>query len=237
VEASAIEKSNVMVAVHYTNPHVLDEVAIHAKGLRQKNVYVVFVDETPGLFVPLELKPTGQSQRTLVDSCAHLQKRGINGIPVWRLAEDAVIPSREAAKALNVKTVFVGSSKRNLFWRMVKGRTLNAWLSFSPRIPTCSWWADASSAVLLPHNVTVAPPLARPKRYRVGNQPFRLRAWRTPPSACSRLRGPLSPPTRRPPPSMPLGSTLVLRQDHLGDMILSVPALRRLQERLQGEGV
>jgi len=124
VEASAIEKSNVMVAVHYTNPHVLDEVAIHAKGLRQKNVYVVFVDETPGLFVPLELKPTGQSQRTLVDSCAHLQKRGINGIPVWRLAEDAGYSLAEAAKALNVKTVFVGSSKRNLFWRMVKGRTL-----------------------------------------------------------------------------------------------------------------
>lgn len=124
VEASSVETSKLMVAVHYTNPRVLDEVAVHAKGLKQKNVYVVFVDETPGLFVPLELKPSLQSQRTLVDSCAYLSQKGINGIPVWRLAEDAGYSLAEAAKALRVESVFVGSSKRTFFWRMVKGRML-----------------------------------------------------------------------------------------------------------------
>jgi nucleotide-binding universal stress UspA family protein len=124
VAASLVENSKLMVAVHYTNPRVLDEVAVHAKGMKQKNVYVVFVDELPGLFVPLELKPTAASQRTLVDSCEYLSKKGINGIPVWRLAEDAGSSLAEAANALGVNTVFVGSSKRTFFWRMVKGRML-----------------------------------------------------------------------------------------------------------------
>lgn len=124
VAASLVENSKLMVAVHYTNPRVLDEVAVHAKGMKQKNVYVVFVDELPGLFVPLELKPSAASQRTLVDSCEYLSTKGINGIPVWRLAEDAGSSLAEAAKALGVNTVFVGSSKRTFFWRMVKGRML-----------------------------------------------------------------------------------------------------------------
>ncbi len=71
----------------------------------------------------------------------------------------------------------------------------------------------------------------------MGNQPFRLRAVE---DAAKRLLEACVVRFLRDktalPPSMPLGSTLVLRQDHLGDMILSVPALRRLQERLQGEG-
>ena len=124
VEAALVENSTVMVAVRYLNPRVLDEVIIHAKGMGQKNVYVAFVDETPGLYVPLEMRPSADSRRVLQECCVYLQQKGMNGIPIWRLAEDAGFSLAEAAKALNVKVVFVGSSKRTFFWRMVKGRML-----------------------------------------------------------------------------------------------------------------
>jgi hypothetical protein len=124
VEASAVETASVMVAIRYVNPRVLDEAAVHAKGLNTKNLYIIYVDETPGLFVPLDLKPSVASRRTLVEACAYLENKGMNGIPVWRLAEDAGFSIAEAANALHVKTVFVGSTKRTFFWRMVKGRML-----------------------------------------------------------------------------------------------------------------
>ncbi len=124
IEASWMENSSILVAVRYLNPRVLDEVVTHAVGMRQKNVYVVFVDETPGLYVPFEMKPSADSISTLRECCEYLRSRDMNGIPVWRLAEDAGYSLADAAKSLKVKAVFVGSTQRTFFWRMVKGRML-----------------------------------------------------------------------------------------------------------------
>jgi len=123
-EAAAVEGSSVMIAIRYVNPRVLDAAATFARGVKQSNVYVIYVDETPGLFVPLDLKPSDASRVTLKEACDELAKRKVHGIPIWRLAEDAGYSIADAAKELGVKAVFVGSSKRTFFWRMVKGRML-----------------------------------------------------------------------------------------------------------------
>lgn len=70
--------------------------------------------------------------KVLVDSCAELRKFNMNGIPIWRMAEDAGYSIAEAAKTLGIKHVFVGSSKRTFFWRMVRGRMLK---NLADRLP------------------------------------------------------------------------------------------------------
>jgi hypothetical protein len=122
--ASFMEGSNLMIAIHYVNPRILEAAANYAKGTGQQNIYVIYVDETPGLFVPLDLKPSDSARNTLREACLKLEKRGVHGIPVWRLAEDAGYSIADAAGELRVKTVFVGSSRRTFFWRMVRGRML-----------------------------------------------------------------------------------------------------------------
>jgi amino acid transporter len=131
-EASAIEGSPIMVALRQVNTKLLEDASVYARGLNRKNVYVIFVDEMPGLFLPQEVKPTADAVKVLIDSCAELRKNNMNGIPIWRMAEDAGISIAEAAKILGIKQVFVGSSKRTFFWRMVKGRMLK---NLADRLP------------------------------------------------------------------------------------------------------
>jgi amino acid transporter len=132
VEASAIESSPILVALRQVNTKLLEDASIYLKGLKRSNIYVIYVDEMPGLFLPQEIKPTPEAIRVLVESCATLEKLGVAGIPVWRMAEDAGYSIAEAAKELKVKQVFVGSSKRTFFWRMVKGRMLK---NLAERLP------------------------------------------------------------------------------------------------------
>ena len=124
LEASAFETSPIIVALRYVNEKLLEDAAVFARGMKKGNVYLVYVDEMPGLFLPQEIKPSDMAVNVLFGSCAYLQKIGINAIPVWRMAEDAGTSLAEAAKELKVTRVFVGSSKRTFFWRMVKGRML-----------------------------------------------------------------------------------------------------------------
>ncbi len=124
VEASRVESSPVLLALHHVNHRLLEDASVYTKGLRKSNVYVVYVDEMPSLFLPPVVKPTPAAVRVLTDTCMELQKYKINGIPIWRMAEDAGSSIAEAAKELKVRNVFVGSSHRTFFWRMVRGRML-----------------------------------------------------------------------------------------------------------------
>ena len=123
-EAMAIESSPVLVAISQVNEKLLDEVSIYIRGLKKTNVYLVYIDELPGLFLPTIIKPSDEAVKVLLENCAELEKRKMSGIPIWRMAEDAGTSLAEAAKILQIKTIFVGSSKRTFFWRMVKGRLL-----------------------------------------------------------------------------------------------------------------
>ncbi len=132
VEASAVESSPIMVALRYVNSKLLQDAAIYAKGLKCGNIYVIYVDEMPGLFLPNEIKPSPEALKVLIGSCAALEKMGVAGIPIWRMAEDAGFSIADAARGLEVKQVFVGSSQRTFFWRMVRGRMLK---NLADRLP------------------------------------------------------------------------------------------------------
>jgi amino acid transporter len=133
VEASAMESSPVLLAIHHVSDKVIAEISTYCRGLRKNNVYLVYVDEIPSLFLPNEVKPTQDAVRVLREACNALEKKKINGIPIWRMAEDAGHSITEAVKALNVSTVFVGASKRTFFWRMVRGRLLRRLATLLPQ--------------------------------------------------------------------------------------------------------
>ena len=124
IEASTMESSPILVALRQVNEKLLEEACIFARGLKKTNIYVIYVDEIPGLFLPTQIKPSSEAVNVLVNSCVALEINKIAGIPVWRMAEDAGFSIAEAARELKVKNVFVGSSKRTFFWRMVRGRML-----------------------------------------------------------------------------------------------------------------
>lgn len=124
LEASTVEASPIMVALRYVNTKLLEGAAVYAKGMKHHNVYVIYVDELPGLYLPPEIKPSANAVRVLMEACAALERHGIVGIPLWRMAEDAGRSIAEATRELKVKNVFVGSSRRTFFWRMVRGRML-----------------------------------------------------------------------------------------------------------------
>ncbi len=124
IEAGAIESADVMISIRYVNARLLEASALQVKGAGRTNAYVIYVDEAPGLFLAPETKPTPDALRILGEACALLGEYHITGIPIWRIAEDAGSAVAEAATKLKVKNVFVGSSKRNFFWRMLRGRIL-----------------------------------------------------------------------------------------------------------------
>jgi len=124
IEASTMESSPILVAMRQVNEKLLEDACVFARGLKKTNIYIIYVDEQPGLFLPTLIKPSNEAVRVLVSSCGELEKNKISGIPIWRMAEDAGFSIAEAARELGVKNVFVGSSKRTFFWRMVQGRML-----------------------------------------------------------------------------------------------------------------
>jgi hypothetical protein len=124
IEARTIESADVMISIRYVNPQLLEASAMQVRGAGKSNAYIIYVDEAPGLFLLPETKPSPDSLRILAEASRKLAEYRITGIPIWRVAEDAGYAVSEAAEKLGVKTVFVGSSKRSFFWRMLRGRIL-----------------------------------------------------------------------------------------------------------------
>ncbi len=131
-EASGVEAATHLISLRYLNSKLLKTAAGSARGERQKNVYVVYVDEAPGLYTPLDIRPSQEAVRVLNEAVRFLADEGVTAIPIWRLAEDAGRAVADAATRLRVTSVFVGSSKRTFFWRMLRGRLLQRLASLLP---------------------------------------------------------------------------------------------------------
>lgn len=123
-QASILEPASILVSMRYLNEGLLDEAAATARGRNERNLYLVLVDEVPGLYIALDTRPSESARKILQEACEYLADQGMNAIPIWRLAEDAGHAVADAAIALKVHSVYVGASQRNFLWRLVKGRVL-----------------------------------------------------------------------------------------------------------------
>jgi nucleotide-binding universal stress UspA family protein len=113
-----------MVCLRGMNARLLVEASARARGHGDNAVYVLFVDEVPGLFYPPKGGPSEEALEVLREACTALEHEKVTPIPVWRMAHDAGAAIATAATKLGVNAVFVGTTQRTAIWHLLRGNVL-----------------------------------------------------------------------------------------------------------------
>ncbi len=133
VDLKPLESASTLVALRGFNERLLEDAALFAKGLGERTVYVICVDEVPGLYLPWDVAPSDEAQSLLTQAYETLRQRhGLLALPIWRISNDAAAAIAEAARELGVKAVFVGTTKRSAIWHLLRGNVLKGLLKHLP---------------------------------------------------------------------------------------------------------
>jgi len=76
-----IYRASTLVALRSANLRVFEEALARARGCGESAVYLIFVDEIPGLFFPPN---TGPSREVLAIAVEYFKEAGMVAIPIWR---------------------------------------------------------------------------------------------------------------------------------------------------------
>lgn len=133
VELQGVEHPSVILAVRTANRRLLDEAVERARALGEHALYVVFVEEIPGLFYPPKRGPSPEAERVLGEAVLYLQREhGLIGVPIWRLAHDAARSLSGAAEKLGARVLVIGASRRTPLWRLLRGSVVRGLLKTLP---------------------------------------------------------------------------------------------------------
>ena len=113
-------------AVTWRNIRLIEEAITREKGLNGNAIYVLYVEERPGLFVGSEARePSSESRETLRFAAKTAQQRGFELIPIWTVSYNAAEAIARAARVLAVDTVMMGVSRRNAVYHLLRGHVVN----------------------------------------------------------------------------------------------------------------
>jgi amino acid transporter/nucleotide-binding universal stress UspA family protein len=118
--------STTLVAIRAPNLRLFQEAAARARGAGEQAVYLLFVDEVPGLFFPPKTGPSRDARQVLATSAEFFRRAGLVAVPLWRMAHDAGASIASAAKRLGVNAVMVGTSQRSAVWHLLRGNVLQS---------------------------------------------------------------------------------------------------------------
>lgn len=138
MEMKAIYPSTTLVAVRAANLRLFQEALARARGAGDQSVYVIFVDEVPGLFFPPKAGPTRDARQVLQAAVDYFKQAGFTAVPIWRMAHDAGASVAGAARKLGMEAVMVGTSQRNAVWHLLRGNVLKSLVRELP--PTTRVW-------------------------------------------------------------------------------------------------
>jgi amino acid transporter len=124
--------STTLVALRAPNRSLCLEAARRARGVGDTAVYVVFVEELPGLIFPSRHGPSDEGRAVLRSAVHDLAEKKMDVVPIWRLAHDAGASLAEAAEELGVNCVFVGTSARGAVWNLLQGDVLKRLIAELP---------------------------------------------------------------------------------------------------------
>ncbi|HET6282646.1 MAG TPA: universal stress protein, partial [Polyangia bacterium] len=124
--------STTLVALRGRNVNLCREAARRARGAGDGAVYVIFVDEIPGLFFPPRTGPSEDALEVLNGAVADINKQGMEAVPLWRIAHNAGASIAEAAEVLQVKCVMMGTTQRSTVWQFLRGDVLKQLISELP---------------------------------------------------------------------------------------------------------
>jgi amino acid transporter len=126
IEMRAMYASTTLVAMRAPNLRLFQEAASRARGGGEQAVYLLFVDEVPGLFFPPKTGPSREAREVLATSADFFRRAGLVAVPLWRMAHDAGASIAGAARRLQVQAVMVGTSQRSAIWHLLRGNVLES---------------------------------------------------------------------------------------------------------------
>jgi amino acid transporter len=126
IEMRAIYKSTTLIAIRAPNLRLFQEALARARGAGDTAVYVLYVDEIPGLFFPPKSQPSRDAIEVLTVAVDYFRQADFLAIPIWRMAHDSGASIAGAAHRLAVDAVMVGTSQRNAVWHLLRGNVLRS---------------------------------------------------------------------------------------------------------------
>jgi hypothetical protein len=132
VSLKAAYASTTLVALRGPNRSLCQEAARRARGAGDAAVYVIFVDEIPGLFFPPRTGPSDDALEVLDAAVHDINAEGMEAVPIWRLAHNAGASIAEAAEEIGVRCVMMGTTARSSVWQFLRGDVLKELLRELP---------------------------------------------------------------------------------------------------------
>jgi nucleotide-binding universal stress UspA family protein len=119
-------RSSTLVALRSANLRMFQEALARIRGCGENAVYLIFVDEIPGLFFPPNTGPSREAREVLAIAVEYFKEAGVVAIPIWRMAHDAGASLAGAARRLGVEAVLLGTSQRGAVWHLLRGNVLRS---------------------------------------------------------------------------------------------------------------
>ena len=126
MEMREMYRSSTLVALRSANLRVFQEALARVRGCGESAVYLIFVDEIPGLFFPPNTGPSREAREVLAIAVEYFKEAGMVAIPIWRMAHDAGASIAGAARRLGVEAVLLGTSQRGAVWHLLRGNVLRS---------------------------------------------------------------------------------------------------------------
>ncbi len=116
------EAPGILVAVRGSDARIFKEAAARAVARGQKRLFVLYVDEVPGLFYPQLAAPTQEGLAVLARGSDFVRSHGLEPVAIWTLSHSAAGSVAEAAEDLGCDTVVIGQTQRTPIWVMLRGK-------------------------------------------------------------------------------------------------------------------
>ncbi len=126
MDMRAMYAPTTLVSMRAPNVRLFQEAAARTRGKGETAVYLLFVDEVPGLFFPPKTGPSREAREVLAASVDFFRRADLVAVPIWRMAHDAGASIASAAKKLGVEAVMVGTSQRSAVWHLLRGNVLKS---------------------------------------------------------------------------------------------------------------
>ncbi len=134
VEVKAFYPSTTLLAIRDESPRLIQEGITRAKGKGESAIYCIYVEEWPGLFAgDTPHAPNEEGVNTLRATLQAIREKNIEIIPIWSVSHNAADAIANAARALDVDTVFIGASRRSAFYHMLRGHVIKGLMKKLPR--------------------------------------------------------------------------------------------------------
>ncbi len=126
LEMRSMYRSSTLVALRSPNLRLFQEGLARARGSSDGALYLIFVDEVPGLFFPPKTGPSKEARDVLAGAVEFFKQANMVAVPIWRMAHDSGASIAGAARRLGVDGVLVGTSQRSAVWHLLRGNVLKS---------------------------------------------------------------------------------------------------------------